>query len=58
MPETLDTQTAAPPVVPPQRRVVGTVIADDDDLSRFRERSERLRRDLLALRDRLDSANP
>lgn len=47
----LATQAAAPPIVPPRRPVVGTAIADD-------ELSERLRRDLQALRDRLDSASP
>jgi hypothetical protein len=57
MAETLDTQTGAPPVMPPRHPIVGTAMADDDDLSRLRERSEHVQRDLLALLDRLSAAN-
>jgi len=38
----LDTQTSAPPIVPPRRPIVGLALADDDYWPRFWQQQARL----------------
>jgi hypothetical protein len=51
MPETLATQTAAPPVVPPKRPMVGAAMADD-----WRQEHARQAQQLQDLLCQLDTA--
>lgn len=49
----LDTQTAAPPLIPPRRPLVGVAMADHDEL---RSRLQAMMRQLERSREQIDDA--